>query len=188
MTHCVSLMVIFIIERLFTICSAKVKEAFKTVKSSSFSLDKVTVESKRTDQSVPHQSPRCALQGVWRRRDCQLRWNGACPILGNSKGGCGQYLSPRCLWWCVCHSWRESTWQRMHFTDTAHGWVVRCGWRLLYSSFMYNDHQRYKIMVGLTLISFTRGGEVLSPWNISGRSTPGVWVSKQKMRKYPPGY
>ena len=29
------------------------------------------------------------------------------------------------------------------------------------------------------------GGKVLSPWNISGRSTPGMWVSKQKMRKYP---
>ena len=28
-------------------------------------------------------------------------------------------------------------------------------------------------------------GEVLSLWNISGRSTLGVWVSKQKMRKYP---
>ena len=32
---------------------------------------------------------------------------------------------------------------------------------------------------------FAGGGKVLSPWNISGRSTPGVWVSKQKMRKYP---
>ena len=30
----------------------------------------------------------------------------------------------------------------------------------------------------------SRGGKVLSPWNISGRSTPGVWVSKQKT----PGY
>ena len=29
------------------------------------------------------------------------------------------------------------------------------------------------------------GGKGLSLWNISGRSTPGVWVSKKKMRKYP---